>query len=119
MLIAIRLRPDIPWEVTEEEIGKSWVRALEILREFQSDSRSAQRCVVALEFLHEKLPKISQRCSSTHQQTYWPSDAADLETNFQTEVGYDSLSEPFEYWNWEFEHNGLEDYTFLDAFNVL
>lgn len=55
MLIAGHLRPTILAEVTPAVITRSWNCALEILRKYQSYSRSARRCVAALEILYERV----------------------------------------------------------------
>lgn len=121
VLIAIRLRPDIHWEVTEQNIDDSWAYAIEILRDYQSDSRAARRCVVALEFLHEKLPNISEQGQPQQhqQQRNWKGDPVDLGALFRLDQGYQNLDGAAGSWNWQYKQAGLEDFTFLDPFNVL
>ncbi|OGM40720.1 hypothetical protein ABOM_011034 [Aspergillus bombycis] len=55
VLMAGRLHQAILAELTEESVGQTWQRALEILRKYRSYSSSAQRCIVALELLYEKV----------------------------------------------------------------
>lgn len=55
VLIAGRLRSAILAEVTEESITRSWNHALEVLRKYQRYSKSARRCVAALEILYERV----------------------------------------------------------------
>ncbi|EED16213.1 C6 transcription factor, putative [Talaromyces stipitatus ATCC 10500] len=122
VLIAIRLRPDIPWEVAEEEIEESWTCALQTLRDYQNDSRSAQRCVAALEFLHEKLPSISQQRSEAQQdqqQQNWQGNLAEFETFFPLDQGYTNVDDATGAWNLDYKQIGLEECIFLDPFNVL
>jgi len=47
-------------EISKPTIENSWQRALEILRNWQSDNQSAARCVAALEILYRKLNKDPQ-----------------------------------------------------------
>lgn len=57
VLLAARLAPATTLgEISDIEIQESWEHALQLLRHFQSDSASAQRCVAALEVLYRKLP---------------------------------------------------------------
>lgn len=57
VLLAARLAPSaLLTEVSEENVQIAWKHALDILRGFQADSVSAQRCVAALEVLYRKLP---------------------------------------------------------------
>lgn len=57
VLLAARLAPTaLLTEVSEDNIQTAWIHALDILRGFQADSISAQRCVAALEILYRKLP---------------------------------------------------------------
>ncbi|RDH29672.1 fungal-specific transcription factor domain-domain-containing protein [Aspergillus welwitschiae] len=55
VLIAGRLHQAILSELHEDSISRTWQRALDILRKYQSYSSSAQRCIVALELLDEKV----------------------------------------------------------------
>lgn len=55
VLIAGRLRSPILAEVTEWSIDRSWNHALEVLQKYQRYSKSARRCVVALEILYERV----------------------------------------------------------------
>lgn len=55
MLIAGQLCPAILAEITNAAISHSWHCALEILRKYQSYSKSARRCVAALEILYEQV----------------------------------------------------------------
>src|SRR5699024_4080746 len=64
VLIAGHLRPTILAEVTPAVITRSWNCALEILRKYQSYSRSARRCVAALEILYER---VVSECPTTDQ----------------------------------------------------
>ncbi|KAH8705909.1 putative C6 transcription factor [Talaromyces proteolyticus] len=118
VLIAIRLRPDIPWEVTEPEIEASWTSALEILRDYRSDSRSAQRCVAALEILHEKLSSNSQLGQAQQEQRHWQGDLAEFETQFRLDQGYQTLDGATGAWNWDYKQTWLEDFIFLDPLNI-
>ncbi|PYH76971.1 hypothetical protein BO82DRAFT_345884 [Aspergillus uvarum CBS 121591] len=55
VLIAGRLHQAILSEMTEEAVARTWQRVLEILSKYQSYSSSAQRCIVALELLYERV----------------------------------------------------------------
>lgn len=55
VLIAGHLRSTILTDVTPAEITRSWNCALEILKKYESYSRSARRCVAALEILYERV----------------------------------------------------------------
>lgn len=69
VLLAARLAPIITsGEMLESKIQAAWENALQILRSFQSDSLSAQRCVAALEVLHQKLPGNRPQNDDTMKQ---------------------------------------------------
>ncbi|KAJ5259608.1 hypothetical protein N7478_012589 [Penicillium angulare] len=55
VLLAGKLCPAIKAEIPITTISHSWNCALEILRNYQIYSKSARRCVAALEILHEKV----------------------------------------------------------------
>lgn len=68
VLLAARLAPATTLgEISDDEIQKSWEHALQLLRGFQSDSLSAQRCVAALEVLYRKLPGNRSANETTFQ----------------------------------------------------
>lgn len=77
VLIAGRLCPAILGEIPELSITRSWNRALEILRKYQSYSRSARRCVAALEILYEQAMSEGSPLREqvpTHEETTSASD---------------------------------------------
>lgn len=60
VLIAGHLCPLIVSELTEASLTHSWNCALGVLRKYQSYSRSARRCVAALEILYEQVVSEGQ-----------------------------------------------------------
>ncbi|KAJ5614870.1 hypothetical protein N7528_008524 [Penicillium herquei] len=60
VLIAGQLCPEIKNEVTNDAFSYSWNSALEILRKYQGYSKSARRCVAALEILYEQVVSSHQ-----------------------------------------------------------
>ena len=55
VLIAGRLCSAVQAEIPVTSITRSWNCALEILRKYQSYSKSAQRCIAALEILYDQV----------------------------------------------------------------
>lgn len=125
VLIAVRLQPALISEISEADIEKSWQRALEILRDCQSDSQSAQRCVAALEILYEKLPSVAQQRrllqqgQLQQQLVQWPGVGVIDEVQLQAEQdqpagemsGYASIIGQGQ--------AGMEDFAFLNPFDML
>ncbi|OQD83287.1 hypothetical protein PENANT_c017G07128 [Penicillium antarcticum] len=70
ILIAGRLCPAILAEATEESVSLSWQRALNILRNYQSYSSSARRCVLALELLYEQINPSAAAVVSQRSPTF-------------------------------------------------
>ena len=54
-MIAIRLYPSVVDDLDENFLKESWAYALRVLRTYQEYSRSAKRCLITLEVLHEKI----------------------------------------------------------------
>lgn len=54
-MIAIRLYPSVVDDLDENFLKESWACALRVLRTYQEYSRSAKRCLITLEVLHEKI----------------------------------------------------------------
>ncbi|KAJ5160993.1 hypothetical protein N7492_006385 [Penicillium capsulatum] len=69
VLVAGRLCPSVLTEVTPASLTQSWENALGILRKYQSYSKSARRCVAALEILYEQVASETQPAAS---QTSYP-----------------------------------------------
>ncbi|RMZ87980.1 hypothetical protein DV736_g4801, partial [Chaetothyriales sp. CBS 134916] len=121
VLLAARLAPAITLgEVDDFAIDYAWQQGLSVLREFQYDNASAQRCVAALEILYRKHPgnrENSERSQTMkavvhdgeHQQNYLAtlqaaeqvaSDTLDNETEFPKDTNrwlmdFD-LSDPYD-----------------------
>ncbi|KAH8700820.1 fungal-specific transcription factor domain-containing protein [Talaromyces proteolyticus] len=55
VMTATRLYPSVATDIDESLLTQSWNCALETLRAYQEYSRSAKRCLVTLEVLHEKV----------------------------------------------------------------
>lgn len=60
VLLAARLAPSLLLtEIPAGQVQMAWDHALDILQGFQADSRSAQKCIAALQLLYHKLPATS------------------------------------------------------------
>ncbi|RMZ78110.1 hypothetical protein DV738_g3958, partial [Chaetothyriales sp. CBS 135597] len=69
VLLAARLAPAITLgEVDDLAIDDAWQQGLSVLREFQYDNASAQRCVAALEILYKKHPDNKDKDNTQRPQ---------------------------------------------------
>ena len=82
VLVAARLRSAITSEISEEAIHTSWAQAIEILNRYESFGASAQRVVLTLQLLFDKVPeKYSQHSQNkTQQESMAPSQFPTLRT---------------------------------------
>jgi hypothetical protein len=128
VLIAVRLQPAIISEISDSDIETSWRHALEILRDCQTDSQSAQLYVTALEILHEKLPSTSQQ-SQTQQlhlrrEQLQSQDVVDtVDAQMQSEQGFQAI-DPAGYPAPAERVHVFEEFAFLESvdmswFNVI
>ncbi|RMD40464.1 hypothetical protein DV735_g4653, partial [Chaetothyriales sp. CBS 134920] len=70
VLLAARLAPAITLgEVDDFTIDEAWQQGLSVLREFQYDNASAQRCVAALEILYKKHPDNKDNNNNNTQRS--------------------------------------------------
>lgn len=84
VLVAARLRTAITSEISEDAINTSWSHAIDILNRYESFSASAQRIVLTLQLLFDKVPeRYSQYRSQTQQDTITSTQAPTPRGNFQ------------------------------------